>query len=142
MKKASKILTATDVGKNNSHLSALRVPMNLVDKGIMPALPIDTLNPKQNIIFMDENDVKWKFVLIYYNDKFFGKETRLAHNEYRLSNVREFLSAYNLDVGDEVFFSIDDLGIHRVSYLKKEAKKPESDDGIIHIRGGWKIYEF
>ena len=141
MKRVSKILTPTDVGKNNSHLSAVRIPIGIIGGGVFPSLSTTVLNPKMDLLFYDENGKGWVFQLIFYNDKFFGKPLKLSHNEYRLSCVKEYISAYGLDEGDTIWFSIDDNDIRRVGFNKQTAPETE-DDGIIYIRGGWKIYDF
>lgn len=143
MKKVSKKLTLTDVGRNNSHLSAIRIPMDVVGSEVLPKLSQTILNPKRNLVFLDEMGVEWTFQYIYYNDKYHGKPTKLAHNEYRLSRVRDYIKAYGIDDGDEIWFSIDDQGTRTIGFNRaSSSEQPEEDDGIIHIRGGWKIYEY
>lgn len=141
MKKVSKKLTLTDVGKNSSHLSAIRIPASVVGSDVLPELPQNVLNPKVDLLFYDENGKAWKFQYIFYNDKFHGKPVKLSHNEYRLSRVRDYIRAYALEEDDEVWFSIDENGIRRIGYIKKTVPQKD-DDGIIHIRGGWKIFEY
>ncbi|MCR5704073.1 MAG: hypothetical protein K6G85_05570 [Eubacterium sp.] len=141
MKKVSKILTLTDVGKTNSHLSAIRIPSNVVGSKVLPELSKEVLNPKIDLVFYDENGKAWVFPYIFYNDKFHGKPARLSHNEYRLSRVKDYINAYGIQEEDEIWFSIDDNGIRRIGFVRKEVPK-EPDDGIIHIRGGWKIYTY
>lgn len=141
MKKVSKKLTLTDVGKNNSHLSAIRIPASVVGSEVLPELSKEELNPKLDLVFYDENGKGWVFQYIYYNDKYHGKPSRLSHNEYRLSRVRDYIRAYALEEEDEIWFSIDDNDIRRVGFVKKEVPQ-EENDGIIHIKGGWKIFEY
>lgn len=141
MRRVSKILTLTDVGKNNSHLSAIRIPARVVGSEVLPELSKTILNPKMDLVFYDENGKGWVFQYIYYNDKFFGKSVKQSHNEYRLSCVRDYIRAYALEEGDIIWFSIDENGIRRVGFDKKAIPQID-DDGVIFIRGGWKIYEF
>ena len=76
MKKVSKKLTLTDVGKNNSHLSAIRIPASVVGSEVLPELSKEELNPKLDLVFYDENGKGWVFQYIYYNDKYHGKPSR------------------------------------------------------------------
>ena len=141
MKKVSKRLTLTDVGKNNSHLSAIRIPASVVGSDVLPELSKDVLNPKRDLLFYDENGKGWIFQYIFYNDKYHGKPSKLSHNEYRLSRVREYMRAYALEENDEIWFSIDENEIRRVGFIKNTVPHKE-DDGVIHIRGGWKIFQY
>ena len=141
MNKISKVLTLTDVGKNNSHVSAIRIPVGIVGSDVLPTLPKDILNPSVTYTFYDENGHAWNFIYVYYNDKYHNKSKKQSHNEYRLSKVTSFINAYGLDAGDELWFGIDEYGKRYIGFNKKALPQP-IEDGVIHIRGGWKIYEF
>ena len=143
MIKCSKILTATDVGKTNAHLSGIRIPNDVIGTNVLPCMPTDILNPTRELTFFDENGIAWTFNYKYYNDKYHGKPQKKAHNEYRLTCVKDYIREYMLEEGDEVWFSMDDKKVRHIGFVKKEkVSEPKNDDGIIHVKGGWKVYDF
>ena len=82
--KVFKTLSRNDTGETNSHQSGISIPKKVASSGIFPDLGTEILNPREELIFFDKDNKVWKFQYIYYNDVFFGKPKKLAHNEYKL----------------------------------------------------------
>lgn len=118
--KVYKILSRNDTGETNSHQSGMSVPKEIARSGIFPMLGTESLNPRTEVDFYDEQNIKWTFQYIYYNDAFFGKERGKGHDEYRLTCIKEFLRSNNVKSGDSIWFFIDNNGIRHVGIKKQE----------------------
>ena len=73
--KLYKVLSKNDTGETHSHQSGISIPKAVASSGIFPELTTETLNPRTDITFYDEDNVAWTFQYIYYNDIYFGKST-------------------------------------------------------------------
>ncbi len=137
--KLFKVLSRNDTGETNSHQSGISIPKNVAASGIFPSLTADTLNPRVDVTFYDEDNVAWTFQYIYYNDLFFGKPYGKGHNEYRLTCVIDYIRKYNIKSGNEIWFSIDDNGVRRIGYMgqKQEAQLLINDATVIKLSPGW-----
>ena len=139
--KLSKILSKNDTGETHSHQSGISIPKFIANEGIFPHLGTETLNPRLTVTFVDEDDQIWFFQYIYYNDVFFGKEKAKAHNEFRLTCVKDYIRHNSICSGDEIWFGIDESGIRRIGFLTSPTRdKYEKDDEgnvVISIKGGW-----
>jgi len=134
--KVFKVLTRNDTGETHSHQSGITIPKKVADTGIFPNLGIDLLNPRENILFFDENKVGWEFQYIYYNDVYFGKPKEKAHNEHRLTCVKKYIQENNIKSGDSIWFSIDDNGIRHIGFIKQE-KQEDNEPKKIVLGSGW-----
>lgn len=117
--KIYKILTRNDTGETKSHQSGITIPRNVALTGVFPKMGVESLNPRTSVTFYDENDALWTFQYIYYNDIYFGKPRNKAHNEYRLTCVKDFIAKYKARSGDEIWFGIDDNGVRRIGIERK-----------------------
>jgi len=143
--KLVKTLSKNDTGETGSHQAGIRVPYDVARTPVFPQLPSDQLNPRQEVIFYDEQGCMRKFMFIYYNDELFGKGRRGGHNEYRLTCVRQLLVEYNAKAGDEMWFSIDDDGVRHVGLTKKEevsASDVTFNGIVIKKNSAWKTINF
>ncbi|MCQ2087064.1 MAG: hypothetical protein MJZ37_03220 [Bacilli bacterium] len=134
--KVFKVLTRNDTGETHSHQSGITIPKKVADTGIFPNLGVDVLNPRENVLFFDENKMGWEFQYIYYNDVFFGKPKEKAHNEHRLTCVRKYIQENNIKSGDSIWFSIDDNGIRHIGFIKQE-KEEKNEPKKIVLGSGW-----
>lgn len=137
MIKFYKVLTRNDTGETNSHQSGITIPKNVASAGIFPKLTTETLNPRTEVTFFDENGTKHVFQYIYYNDVFFGKPKNKSHNEYRLTCVKEFIRDNNIKSGDSIWFAIDEKNVRHIGFEKSEVEQKESRT-FIKLTGGWK----
>lgn len=135
--KVYKILTRNDTGETNSHQSGITIPKEIANTNIFPKLGIDELNPREEILFFDEQNLAWKFQYIYYNDIFWGKDKKHGHNEHRLTCVRKFIKERNIVAGDVIYFSIDEKGIRHVGFEKKINENKDNNE-IIKLGNGWR----
>lgn len=145
--KVYKILSRNDTGETKSHQSGISIPKEIARSSIFPPLDSSELNPRTNVLFFDEDNIKWEFQYIYYNDYFFGKEKSKGHNEYRLTCVKNFMSEYTIIAGDSIWFSIDNNEVKHIGFLKqsKEADKymkNENNETVIEIKGGWHYIKY
>lgn len=118
--KVFKILSKNDTGETGSHQSGMSIPKAVMERNIFPKLGTDVLNPRTTIEFFEDDNTKWVFQFIYYNDVFFGKPRNKAHNEYRLTCIGELIKKHNIKSGDEIWFYVDELGKRRVGFLKHQ----------------------
>lgn len=134
--KLSKVLTKNDTGETHSHQSGITIPKGVADSGIFPEMPIDKLNPREEITFYDEHKVGWTFQYIYYNDVFFGKPKEKAHNEHRLTCTRKYMQDNGIKSGDTIWFSIDEKGVRHIGFVK-QAEEGKIITKIV-IGSGWR----
>lgn len=144
--KLSKILSKNDTGETHSHQSGISIPKSIANEGIFPKLEVDKLNPRVTVTFIDEENQVWSFQYIYYNDVFFGKERAKAHNEFRLTCVKDYIRHNSILSGDEIWFGIDEDGTRRIGFKKAQAKtnynKDEDGNVVINIKGGWNYVKY
>lgn len=136
-RKLYKILTRNDTGETHSHQSGITIPKLVADSGIFPDLGIDELNPREEVIFFDEENRAWSFQYIYYNDVFFGKSREKSHNEHRLTCVREYIVENKIKSGDLIWFGMDEKGVRHIGYQKVE-EPPKEKRTLIKLTGNWR----
>lgn len=142
LKKAWKTLSRNDTGETHSHQSGISIIKDIAWSGIFPTLTTEYLNPRTEVKFKDEEGYIWSFQYIYYNDIFFGKPREKGHNEFRLTCVKDFIQAYDIKAGDEIWFALDEDGNRVIGFNKAALASDESednDDDVIVIRHGWKM---
>lgn len=131
LKSISKLLSPNDVGLTGTHQSGMLVPKKNEILTFFPTLITDTKNPRKTIDFLDENGRNWKFSFIFYNNIFYGG----TRNEYRLTRMTKFISTNNLNVGDEIILTRNNLNEYRIS-IKKLTK---NSDGKLTLSTTWKV---
>ena len=134
--KLYKKLTRNDTGETKSHQSGITIPASVVRSGIFPILGTDELNPRITLLFYDEEGQKWEFQYIYYNDFYFGKPAKQAHNEHRLTCVRAFIREHGIKSGDSIWFSIDSNGVRHVGFEPQNLVE-EKNNTFIKLGVGW-----
>jgi hypothetical protein len=134
--KLYKVLSRNDTGETNSHQSGISIPKSVAKSGIFPSLGKETLNPRTDIFFIDELGKEWAFQYIYYNDAFFGKPAKQAHNEYRLTCVKDYIKENNIHSGDSIWFGIDDAGERYIGFVRKENENIVNENGVTIIKLG------
>lgn len=141
--KIYKTLTRNDTGETKSHQSGITIPKEIADTEIFPKLGKDKLNPREEIIFYDEENTAWKFQYIYYNDIFFGKEKRKGHDEHRLTCVTQYIKKNLIKSGDSIWFSIDDKNVRRIGFERSKCDEIEKryEDNVIKLSNGWRYIE-
>ena len=137
MIKIYKVLTRNDTGETHSHQSGITIPSKVAQSGIFPELGTETLNPRTDVVFFDEEGIKWTFQYIYYNDIYFGKPREKAHNEHRMTCVKDYIRGNNIKFGDSIWFSIDDNGIRRIGF-EKAIEEPKEPRTFIKLSANWK----
>lgn len=137
MIKIYKVLSKNDTGETKSHQSGITIPKKVAQSGIFPDLGIEELNPRIEVTFFDEEGTKWNFQYIYYNDVFFGKPKHQAHNEFRMTCVKDYIRENHIKSGDSIWFAIDDNGIRHIGFEKAETEEKEPRT-FIKLTGGWK----
>lgn len=105
-----KTLSRNDTGETRSHQSGISIPKDVAQSDLFPPLRRDILNHRQSIVFFDENEGRWEFKYIYYNDKYHGKDPSICHDEYRLTCVTKFMRENHAKAGDQVWFGKDTMG--------------------------------
>lgn len=134
--KVWKTLSKNDTGETHSHQSGISIIKDIACVGVFPKLGIETLNPRVEIKFLDENNKEWTFQYIYYNDKYHGKPVGKSHDEFRLTRVKDFIKDNSIVSGDSIWFAIDENNQRRIGFDKNS--NSESSD-VIYANKGWKI---
>lgn len=147
LSKLSKILSKNDTGETHSHQSGISIPKAIANTDIFPHLGTDKLNPRTSLTFEDEEKNIWTFQYIYYNDVYFGKERNKAHNEYRLTCVKDYIAHNSIVAGDIIWFGVEDNGNRRIGFVKSEKQehyeKDEEGNIVINIKkGGWHYVKY
>lgn len=128
-----KILSRNDTGETGGHQAGILIPKKPEILSFFPKLDNEEKNPRLLITFHDHMGEQWSFYFIYYNNKFFGG----TRNEYRLTGMTRFMSAYNLKSGDTLTLSRDVNGYYSVQYQKDGDKKNGS--GPLKLSNSWKV---
>lgn len=134
--KIYKILTKNDTGETKSHQSGITIPKIVAETDIFPQLSKEILNPREEVVFYDENGDLWKFQYIYYNDCYHGKPAKLAHNEHRLTCTKDYIRKNSLVAGDSIWFGLDETNVRRIGFVKSESKKLD-EKVIIKLKADW-----
>jgi hypothetical protein len=133
----SKLLSANDSGETGAHQAGILVPKDSRVLSFFPPLDKSQLNPRHHLIFYDEEDERWEFAFIYYNDVFFGG----TRNEYRLTRMTPFIKQNGLRAGDELILERLDGGRRLVRYRRARQATRERD-GVLRLGSEWKVIEF
>ena len=131
IKSISKILSSNDIGLTGAHQAGIHIPKKEDILSFFPALNPKQKNPRFMLVFTDDNNLRWEFSFIYYNNLFFGG----TRNEYRLTRMTKYLKSNNLKAGNELTLSQTENGEYRVRSIKKEIR----NDGKLKLSTEWKI---
>lgn len=135
IKRILKTLSANDTGETGAHQAGILIPKPPEILSFFPTLDTSEKNPRISLFFFEEDGVtKWPFEFIYYNGKFFGG----TRNEFRLTWMTQYLRAKNAKVGDKIEMLLDEDGRRHI-YLKRKDDVDVEEDGVLKLRGGWKI---
>ena len=145
--KIYKTLSRNDTGETHSHQSGISIPKEIANTSVFPKLGTERLNPREEITFYDDTNTQWKFQYIYYNDLYFGKERRKAHDEYRLTCVTKYIKQNSIKSGDTIWFSIDDNDVRRIGFERQVENEEEVEikektvSNVIKLSNGWRYIE-
>lgn len=131
----TKVLSANDTGETGGHQAGILVPKNHNILGFFPPLDATEKNPRRHLAFYDEENERWIFAFIYYNNRFFGG----TRNEYRLTRMTPFIRQSNLKLGDELIFKKEE-GKRLIRY-KRNRDKEAVKDGVLRLGSDWKIIQ-
>ena len=133
-----KILSANDVGETGGHQAGILVPKNGELLAFFPSLDKAVMNPRMTLVMREkEDDTRWEFNFIYYNNRLFKAGTR---NEYRLTVMTKYLRSANAKTGDTLIFVKDEDASYKIE-LKRTSKKDDllNTDGALVLSGGWTV---
>lgn len=130
--KISKVLTMNDCGETGAHQAGIVIPKDIETLMFFPRLNHKIKNPRETIIFNDEDGGMWEFNFIYYNNKLFGG----TRNEFRLTGMTEYLKKNFAKPGDELIFEKDGP-IYNIN-LRKASKISEPKSKYLVISKKWK----
>lgn len=132
-KSISKILTANDIGGTGAHQAGMHIPKVDDILSFFPSLNPIEKNPRHVLFFYDDNNVKWEFAFIYYNNKFFGG----TRNEYRLTRMTKYFKSSNLKEGDELILIQNTNGQYQLKLNRNSALI----NGKLKLSTDWKIIQ-
>lgn len=137
IKRITKTLSANDTGETGGHQAGILIPKQQRILSFFPELDGSVKNPRISLYFFEEDGVtKWPFEFIYYNGKFFDG----TRNEFRLTWMTQYLRAKNAKSGDRIEMLLDDDGRRHI-HLKRLHEVAEDGDGVLKLRGGWKVID-
>jgi len=151
--KTWKTLSKNDTGETHSHQSGISIPKEVAKTDIFPHLGVETLNPRIEVIFYDEDNNAYTFQYIYYNDVFFRPDRKRGHNEFRITCVKEYIQKYSIKSGDRMWFALDSNNVRRIGFermesvnkeqIKKIQEKHKKDEQfVLVLKGGWKYIKY
>lgn len=143
--KLFKVLSRNDTGETGGHQSGISIPKSVAGSSVFPHLGTETLNPRVTVTFYDERNIAWTFQYIYYNDLHFGKPRHQAHDEFRLTCVKDFIIEYNVRSGCQIWFGIDENNVRRIGYIPDSASvEDEAPKGtvVLKLSNKWKSIKF
>lgn len=132
----SKVLSANDTGDTGSHQAGILVPKKPEITSFFPVLGDSKKNPRHHLPFYDDSGIRWEFVFIYYNNRFFGG----TRNEFRLTRMTPFMRQNGLRSGDELILECDDKG-KRYVRCKRFRAGGAGRDGVLRLGSKWKVLE-
>jgi Restriction endonuclease EcoRII, N-terminal len=130
----SKILSHNDTGQSGAHQAGILVPKSQDILTFFPPLGRTEKNPRVHLEFIDDNDTKWIFAFIYYNNAYYGG----TRNEFRLTCMTQFIHSNNLKAGDELIFTKEASDYRRISFKRTNAT-PMIVNGVLHLGSEWKV---
>lgn len=137
IKRITKTLSANDTGETGAHQAGILIPKRQGILSFFPELDSAVKNPRISLYFFEEDGItKWPFEFIYYNGKFFDG----TRNEFRLTWMTQYLRAKNAKTGDRIEMLLDDDGRRHI-HLKRLHEVAEDEDGVLKLRGGWKVID-
>lgn len=137
IKRITKTLSANDTGETGGHQAGILIPKSARILSFFPELDPSIKNPRISLYFFEEDGVtKWPFEFIYYNGKLFDG----TRNEYRLTWMTQYLRAKNAKAGDSIEMLLDSNGRRHI-ILKRIHDATEDEDGVLRLKGGWKVIE-
>ena len=152
--KTWKTLSKNDTGETHSHQSGISIPKEVAKTSIFPQLGTDTINPRVEVVFYDENDNAYKFQYIYYNDVFFRPDKKRGHNEFRITCVKDYIGKNSIKSGDKIWFALDKNNVRRIGFERasttnetEQVNEPEKDNKdnkqfVLVLKGGWKCINY
>jgi hypothetical protein len=132
-----KTLSRNDTGETGGHQSGISIPKIVANSSIFPRMSQSVLNPRREIVFIDEGGNEWIFQYIYYNDKYHGKPKDKCHDEFRLTCTNAYMREHNIKSGDQIWFAIDDLGKRYIGFLREGQVPTEmykEEDGFVILK--------
>ena len=130
----SKELSANDTGATGGHQSGMMIPKDPQILSFFPPLDKKTKNPRHHLVFYEEDETRWEFAFIYYNNIYFGG----TRNEYRLTRMTPFINQHGLEPGDSVILSRNpDTGRQ---YITCQRARPlqRTTAGHLKLGSSWK----
>ena len=93
-----KILSGNDTGETGTHQAGILIPKDKDILSFFPDLGENEKNPRVWLNLHDSVGQTWQFAFIHYNNALYGG----TRNEYRLTNMTEFINQKQLKAGDSV----------------------------------------
>ena len=150
--KTWKTLSKNDTGETHSHQSGISIPKEVARTDIFPHLGVETMNPRVEVIFYDEDDNAYTFQYIYYNDVFFRPDRKRGHNEFRITCVKDFIQKYSVKSGDRMWFALDSNNVRRIGFERADVvleeengtqdENKEAKEFVLVLKGGWKCIKY
>ncbi len=135
----NKILTDNDTGETKSHQAGMHIPKG--EKGFLSFLPkLDSQlkNPDCWLCCKDEENNKWMFRFVYYNNKLHNdKGTR---DEFRITRMTKYFRSRNAKSND--IFSITKIqgnDFFRISVETRNEVSADNVGGNIKLTGWSKV---
>ncbi len=132
----TKILSANDTGETGAHQAGILVPKQADILSFFPLLGKEEQNPRHHLVFYDENEERWEFAFIYYNNRFFGG----TRNEFRLTRMTPYIHQCGLEAGDEIPLAHEPGGRYLIRY-RRAKQSGRGKDGVLRLGSNWRVVD-
>jgi hypothetical protein len=132
-----KVLSRNDTGETGGHQSGISIPKSVASSSIFPKMSTKFLNPRREVVFVDEGGKEWVLQYIYYNDKYHGKPAGKCHDEFRLTYTQAYIKEHNIKSGDKIWFAVDDDGVRYIGFLRDGEEFQQNykeEDGVVILK--------
>ena len=94
-----KVLTANDTGHSRGHQAGIHVPKGQQDLiALLPQLSAAEKNPSVWLSAVDEQETRWQFRYVYYNNSLHGATG--TRDEFRITHMTSYFRAVGARPGD------------------------------------------
>ena len=130
----TKELSANDTGHTGGHQAGILIPKNSRILSFFPKLGTASKNPRHYLVFYDEDEKRWEFAFIYYNNKFFDG----TRNEFRLTRMTKFIRQHGLEPGDRVTLRRDPDTGRRHIHCERSRAMSRTASGRLKLGSSWR----
>lgn len=133
-----KVLSKNDVGATKSHQAGFLVPKSMPELiEFFPVLNPDELNPSSPLWVIDDDQNRWEFRYVYYNNRLHSESG--TRNEYRITCTTKYMRYVGAKESDILRFSKTPDGLYRLSFIQNSSNERVLSNRV-SLRGWKQVY--